>query len=104
MSAHHKQPRAALEGPGKAIQGVMPGSMGNRILLALRGAPMTQTQLHARFGCPTNVLAQLAKLDLVTRPGNGQHGRQISLTPAGRELIQNPGLSRRQTEIVYCQL
>lgn len=89
----------------KLAGGILPGSMDNRILLALRGAPMLQEQMSERFGTPTHSLARLERMGLITKPGAGKKGEAIAITAAGRSLLdQQSSLSRRSTEIVYCQL
>ncbi len=107
MSARHNQPRAALGGKDEAISGITPGSVHHRLLLALRGVGgMTSDQVYARFNSsPSAALHRLKAAGLVEMPPNGQKGKPISLTSAGRELISPTGpLCRRKTLISYCQL
>lgn len=105
MSAMINRQRAALGRPCTAIAGIVPCSTEHRILLALRGSPLLQEQITARFSSPYGPLHRLTMLGLVAKPPAGKKGEEVRLTEAGRALLeQHPGLSRRSTEIIYCQL
>lgn len=105
MTAHHKQPRAAVGRPA-AVNGVVPGSTDHRILLALRGVGgMTSDQLSARFGHQGGALHRMKAAGLVVLPSPGQKGRPILLTQKASDLTSSTGpLNRRSTLIDYCQL
>jgi hypothetical protein len=61
--------------------------------------------MTARFSAPSGPLALLQKKGLVSKPPKNSKGLEISLTAAGKTLLDtHTGLSRRATEIVYCQL
>ena len=87
--------------------GIVVGSLDHQILLALR-APggLTSEQLYARFHpSPSHAMCTLRRAGLIVTPGAGKKGEAVTLTAAGRALIDPAGpLSRRATLIDYCQL
>ena len=86
--------------------GLVPGGLEHRILIALRAPPgLTSDQLYARFdGHPSGALSRLRAAGLVT-PGAGKKGELVSLTDAGRQAVDPAGpLARSKTLINYCHL
>lgn len=99
------RPRAALPESRITAGKVMAGTAAHRILLALRAGELTQEQMSARVNCPSNALTQLVRAGLIEKPEAGKKGEAIRITPAGLELVAPGGpLSRKATEIVYCEL
>lgn len=90
----------------RAVGGVVPGSTAHRLMLALRAGQMTSEQVAERFGRYLNDAARrLAQRGYLTTPGIGKQGERLALTETGKALVAPGGaLSRRQSEIVYCQL
>ena len=87
--------------------GIGVGSLPHHVLLALR-APggMTYEQILARFPpAPSSAVCALARAGLIARLGNGKKGEAITLTAAGRALVDPAGpLARSKTLINYCHL
>ncbi|MFN4325208.1 MAG: hypothetical protein ACK4FP_04910 [Azonexus sp.] len=101
------QPRRAPGRPSQAIEGVVPGGIEHRILLALRGpGGMTAEQIRDRFGdYKSAALSRLKKSGLVTLPAPGSKGVPITITALGRTLTDSAGpLNRTRNLITYCQL
>lgn len=99
------RPRAALPESRIRRGRIEAGTAAHRILLALRAGELTQEQMSARVNCPSNALTQLARDGLIEKPTHGKKGEAIRITPAGLALVAPGGpLSRKATEIVYCQL
>lgn len=93
--------------PSSAIEGVVPGSVDHRLLLALRGpGGMTSDQVYNRFTTsPSGALFRLKELGLIDVPTPGLKSHPIRLTQKGATLIDPAGpLARRKTLINYCQL
>lgn len=89
------------------IDGIVVGSLDHQILLALRPAGgMTSDQVYARFpASPSGALHRLKVAGLVSMPGNGQKGKPIRLTDAGRRAVDPAGpLARAKSLITYGQL
>jgi len=87
--------------------GLVPGGLEHRILIALRAPPgLTSDQLYARFeGHPSGALSRLRAAGLVDTPGAGKKGELVSLTDAGRRIVDPAGpLARAKTLINYCHL
>jgi len=102
MSGHHN-PFSARQA---RIDGVIPGSLQHQILLALR-APggMTAEQIYARFDSPSTAMCLLRRAGLIVTPPTGHKGGVITLTGAGRALVDPRGkLSRAESLVTYCQL
>lgn len=87
--------------------GIVVGSLDHQILLALR-APggMTSEQVYARFPrSPSQAICRLNRAGLITTGGMGKKGEGVSLTDAGRALVDQRGdLARSKTLINYCHL
>ncbi|MBI2278174.1 MAG: hypothetical protein HYU74_12540 [Dechloromonas sp.] len=97
---------AAKPRPGRE-HGIVVGSLDHQVLLALRGpGGMTSDQVYARFtNCPSGALHRLRVAGLIAMPTSGTKGKPISLTDAGKAVIDvNGPLSRRKSLITYCQL
>ncbi len=88
------------------IDGLIPGSLQHRILLALRPEPgMTAEQIYARFESPSTAMCLLRRAGLIITPPIGKKGEAIRLTAAGRALVDPRGkLARAESLITYCQL
>lgn len=89
------------------IGGLVVGGLAHRILLALRGpGGMTSDQIYARFApSPSQAMCDLRRAGLIVTPPNGHKGEAVTLTEAGRALVDPAGpLSRRHSLITYCQL
>lgn len=90
------------------INGVVVGGLEHKMLLALRGpGGMTSDQVYARFsgGGTSGALHRLKVAGLVAMPPNGQKGKPIRLTEAGRSAVDPAGpLARSKTLINYCHL
>lgn len=90
------------------INGVVVGGTEHMILLALRGpGGMTSDQVYERFagGGTSGALHRLKVAGYVAMPGNGQKGKPIRLTEAGRSAVAPDGpLARSKTLINYCHL
>lgn len=87
--------------------GIVVGSLDHRILLALRAVgSMTTEQLYERFHpSPSQAMCALRRAGLIVTPGMGQKGGKVTLTAAGRALVDPAGpLARRRSLITYCQL
>lgn len=88
------------------VSGLVVGGMEHRVLLALR-APggLTGEQVYARFHAPSQAMCALRRAGLIVTPPVGQKGSAITLTAAGRALVDPDGpLARSKTLITYCQL
>lgn len=87
-------------------RGIVVGSLGHRILLALR-APggMTYSQLKARFGAHVSTaMSQIRKEGLIFEQ-EGATSAPVLLSEKGREVVSPDGpLARRKTLNTYCQL
>lgn len=89
------------------IDGIVVGSLDHQILLALRvPGGMTSDQVYARFpNHPSGALYRLKVAGLVSMPPQGQKGKPVTLTAAGRAAVAPDGpLARRHSLITYCQL
>jgi hypothetical protein len=75
-------------------------------MLALRAGRMTSEQVAERFGRYMNDAAwRLQRRGYITSPGIGKRDELLTLTEEGKALVAPDGaLSRRHSEIVYCQL
>lgn len=96
-----------IVGRAQRCNGIVVGSLDHQVLLALRGpGGMTSDQVYARFsGSPSGALFRLKAAGLITMPPNGHKGKPISLTEAGRQVIDADGpLARRKSLITYCHL
>ena len=101
------QHRVAMRTAPERRNGIVVGSLDHQILLALRGpGGMTSDQVYARFpASPSGALHRLKVAGLVSMPGNGQKGKPIRLTDAGRAAVDPAGpLARSKSLITYCQL
>lgn len=87
--------------------GIVVGSLGHQILLALR-APggLTSDQIYERFRpSPSQAMCALRRAGLIVTPPNGRKGEKVYLTDAGRAAVAPDGpLARRRSLITYCQL
>ena len=87
--------------------GLIVGGLEHRILLALR-APggLTGEQIYARFPpSPSAAMCALRRAGLIFTPAIGKKGEAITLTAAGRALVDPAGpLARSKTLINYCHL
>ena len=104
---------SACDYPGRVITrperkaGIVVGSIDHQVLLALRATGgMTSDQIYERFHpSPSQALCRLRRAGLILTPGAGKKAEAVTLTAAGRALIDPEGpLSRRATLITYCQL
>ena len=97
----------ALKTKPQRRHGIVVGSLDHQILLALR-APggMTSEQVYARFPrSPSQAICRLNRAGLITTGGMGKKGEGVSLTDAGRALVDPRGdLARSKTLINYCHL
>jgi hypothetical protein len=102
MGAH----RTAFSTQPQRRGGVVVGSTGHQILLALRaGGGMTSDQIYERFAHPSQAMCALRRAGLIVTPPNGHKGEAAHLTDAGRALVAPSGpLSRANSLITYCQL
>jgi len=97
----------ALRTRPERIGGLVVGGMAHQILLALRGeGGMTSDQIYARFSRSTSqALCGLRRAGLIVTPPHGHKGEAVTLTAAGRALVDPAGpLSRRRSLNTYCQL
>jgi hypothetical protein len=99
--------RGSNNGNGRIIAGILPGSTGHLLLLALRGpGGMTSEQVAERFpSYPSGTLHRLQRIGYIEMPGMGTKAKPIRLTDKGRAVIAPDGpLARRNSLITYCQL
>ena len=86
----------------KRIDGILAGSMEHQILLAVRAEGVTNDQLYARFRSPSQAMCALKRAGLIVTPPNGQKGKPVRLSDAGRALVDPDGpLARRNSLIDY---
>lgn len=82
--------------------GIVVGSLDHQILLALRPGSVTSEQVYARFHSPSQVMCKLKRAGLIETPPNGQKGKPVRLSDAGRALVDPDGpLARRNSLIDY---
>lgn len=75
-----------------AVFGVIPGSMANRVLLALRAGAMESETLYARLpGCSEAIRSLLAAGLVVRISLHGRHGSRYQITRDGMQLVTAGG-------------
>ena len=98
MPGYHNHMRVQ----GQRVDGIRAGSLEHQILLALRPSGVTSEQVYERFNSPSQAMCRLKRAGLIETPPNGQKGKPVRLTEAGRRIVDPDGpLSRRNALIDY---